>query len=404
MSASPRPKPPLRRAVFDRLARPLLARFLSLHAADFCVAHGLSLDALAASDPRDRTFVHRLFELLHEETEPPFPEAALGHLAVFEAIATPRGAERLVEVDVESLLPVAKLGDEDLTMTAILDHPELALRAHALLPSDAVEAIDGFTEYDPASARPFRFGEAERVALEALVAVELEKRRRSRYCSIQVTRQSRRLVLEIEYCRRPKTRDRLDAEALAVAPATDTNTERAHAEVDRDTGRLALHAPHAAIKELLRKALGTIMTGSDAHFTAARVYDLSPFRDLALALTPHGDRLLSVAIHRLTVRTAAESEIDLSRARRDIRHDANLDAVLDLATKVGAPVAVRLYLSILGRRGPLKVELSAKQGRNRLHFNRADPEMVAIVRDYFLTRGVVREIAPGDAAPLAATA
>ena len=403
MSPAPRPRPPSRRALLERLSRPLLARFLSAHALSFCAAHAFPIDALAASDPRDRTLVHRLFDLLQLELEPLFPEEALHLLALLDALATPRGGERLVELDLARVLP-RTLGDEDLALAAILDHPALARDAHALLPSEPGDPIDGFTEYDPAEPRPLRFGSEERASLESLFNDELELRGRARYCSVQVTREPKRLALEIEYCRRPKTRDRLEVDSLAVAPATDTNTERAYAEIDRPTGRLALHAPHPAMKEILRKLLGTVLTGSAAHFTAARVYDLSPFRDLETALTPHGDRLLAVALHRLTLRTQAESEIDLSRARRDLRHDASLVPLIALASSIGAPVAVRLYLTILGRRAPLKVELSAKQGRNRLHYNRADPEIVAIVKAYLLARGILRELEATEAAPLSATA
>src|SRR6202035_5831521 len=98
--------------------------------------------------------------------------------------------------------------------------------------------------------------------------------------------------------------------------------------------------------------------GEEGHFTAARVYDLSPFRNLAEALTPHGDRLHGVALHRLTLRTPAESEIDLSCARKDVSHDKSLESLLRDALQIGTPVAVRLYLSILNRRTPMKVELS----------------------------------------------
>jgi hypothetical protein len=407
MSTSARPKPTLRRALLERLARPLLARFLATHAADFCAAHALSLDALASSDPRDRTLIYRFYDLLHADdppASPPFPEAALGHLAVLEALGTLRGGERLIEVDVARVLPRATHGDEDLALTAILDHPELALRAHALLPTESPDTIDGFTEYDPADSRALRFGQAERIALETLVGIDLDALGRTDYCAVHVTRESKRLLLEFEYCRRAKTRAKLDLAARAVAPSTDVNTERAYAEMDRANGRLALHAPHPAMKEILRKAIGKVTTGNPDHFTAARVYDLSPFRDLPSALTPHGERLLAVAIHRLTVRTPAESEVDLSRARRDIRHDAHVESLLEIVTKIGAPVAVRLYLTILGRRAPLKVELSAKQGRNRLHFNRTDPELVEVVRVYFVARGILREIAPSDSSELAATA
>jgi hypothetical protein len=389
----------VRRAVLERLARPLLSRFLSTHAADFCAAHAFPLPALHASDPRDRTLVHRLFALLHADALPAFPEAALRWLAALDALACTRGGELLIARDTGRVLPRAKLGDEDLALTAILELPELALEAQSLLPSEAGDGIDGFTEYDPASPYSFEFDDAKRATFESLCGDELEARDRTRYCFVYVTRESKRLALEIEYCRRPKTRDKLDVETLAVAPATDVNAERAFAEIDAETGRLALHAPHAAIKDVIRKALGRVLAGSEAHFTAARVYDLSPFRKLDEALKPDGDRLLSVALHQITLRTVAEVEIDLSRARRDVRGDTSVASILNEATTIGFPVAVKLYLGILGRKTPLKVELSAKQGRNRLHFNRTDPEVVAIVRGYLLARGVLREITPIESAP-----
>jgi hypothetical protein len=406
-ASSPAAALTLPRVLLERLARPLLARFLAAHAAPFCDAHAFSLAELAASDPRDRVLVHRLFELLHEDVSPALPDPAREWLAILDALACTRGGERLIELDAARVLPRAKLGDEDLALTAILEAPELARQAHSLLPSEGADGVDGFTEYDPADARTVRFGDAERRQIEALCREELEARDRTRYCAVQVSRESGRLKLEIEYGKRPKTREKVDADTLSVAPTTDINTERAHAELDRQTGRLALHAPHPAIKEVLRKILGKVLAGSEAHFTAARVYDLSPFRDLERALQPHGDKLLAVAIHRLTLRTPAESEVDLSRARRDLRDDAALKTLIAEALTIGVPVGVKLYLKILGRRAGLKVELSAKQGRNRLSFNRSDPEIVALVRDYLIARGVLREIAapaPSAAETVAATA
>jgi hypothetical protein len=390
--------PAIPRLLLERLARPLLARFLSTHAPDFCAARSFPLTDLAASDPRDRALVHALHDLLHDSASPSLPDAARDQLALLVSLACTRGGERLIELDAGRVLPRAKLGDEDLALTAILDAPELARQACALLPTETADGIDGFTEYDPADARTLSFGDAERQQVEALCREELEARDRTRYCAVEVSREAGRLKLEIEYGKRPKTREKLDVDTLSVAPTTDINTERAFAELDEETGRLALHAPHPAIKEVLRKILGRVLAGSASHFTAARVYDLSPFRNLHEALRPHGDKLLEVGIHKLTLRTPAESEVDLSRSRRDLRDDASLTALLGEALAIGGPVAVKLYLKILGRRTPLKVELSAKQGRNRLSFNRSDPEVVLLVRGYLLARGILREIAPAPAA------
>ncbi len=80
-------------------------------------------------------------------------------------------------------------------------------------------------------------------------------------------------------------------------------------------------------------------------------------------------------------------------ADSDLRDDPALKTLLDDPAAIGGPVGVKLYLRILGRPKPLKVGLSAKQGRNRLSFDRSDPEVVALVRAYLLARGVLREIA-----------
>jgi len=69
MHASPAaPELALPRVLLERLARPILARFLSTHA--------FPLADLAASDPRDRAPIHRLHALLHEDVSPPAPDAA----------------------------------------------------------------------------------------------------------------------------------------------------------------------------------------------------------------------------------------------------------------------------------------------------------------------------------------
>jgi len=82
---SPVPSPstcPRRRAVLERLARPLLARFLATHAAEFCAAHGVSLSTLAASAPGDRAILPFLFTLLTtEDATPPLPALASEWLA-----------------------------------------------------------------------------------------------------------------------------------------------------------------------------------------------------------------------------------------------------------------------------------------------------------------------------------
>jgi len=180
------------------------------------------------------------------------------------------------------VLPRAKLGDEDLALTAILDAPDLAREAHAQLPSEATDGIDGFTEYDPEEARPSRFGDAERKQIEALFRAELEARDRTSYCAVEVSRETGRLKLEIEYGKRPKTREKLDADTLSVAPTTDINTERAFAVplARPDSARDAGADPHGTARaaRLYREASVPSVSGTARIISPARATPLSSMR------------------------------------------------------------------------------------------------------------------------------
>ncbi len=386
----------MRRVVLERLARPLLARFLRTHALAFCEAHGFPIDALARSAPRDRTLVHRLFDLVHApDLAPPLPFEAARLLVRLDALATSAGGEILIRLDRDGVLPRALLGDEDLALTAILDAPAIAEEARVAAES---ERVRGYTEYEVPAAPSLPFGPAEDEALAQTLGSRLEELDRTRYCVVHRTSSPAKIALEIVHARRPKTRDKVDAQALEAWAATDIDTERAFVEIEPRAGRVAIHAA-LGVKRLLAESLGVVLASDRGYLRAASVYDLGPLANLAAACSTHGvARLQRVEVHDLAVRTAGGTVVTFARARRDLTADEDGAPLLAQALALGTPVAVKLYLTISGRDRALKLEIASKDGRNRVDFDRDDPEIVLVVREYLRARGFARDAAADAAA------
>jgi hypothetical protein len=390
----------VRRVVLERASRILLARLLTTFGASFFEAHGLSLAELAASVPRDRRLVHRVFDLVHDtKAVPELPAALRSRLAAWDALATPAGGEAILHADVSGAIPRATYGDEDLALVMLLDHPQLAVEARREAEADEVQS---FTEYEPEAPRAFAVGDAEIGALARTLGERLEAKGRTRLCKVHRRREGSQLSLEIVFAKRPKTFDKVDAVALELDASTDIHTERAFAELDLDRGALAVHAP-PVMKEMLREALGTVLAGAASFFTPARSYDLSPFARPEEALSTAGVFDLSrVELHALHVQTrGGGTTMSFVRPRRDVQGDDDALPVVQLALERGVVVAVKLYLFIHGRARATCVELSTKNARSVLDFDRSDPEIVAIVRAYLVARGVLREspVAPAPAPP-----
>jgi hypothetical protein len=386
----------IRRVVLERASRPLLARFLSTHAAAFFEAHGLSLAALAASPTRERALVHRVFDLIHDRSlTPALPPAFRSLLATLDALATPAGGEAILRADDKALIPRATYGDEDLALVLLLDHPALAVEARREADADEVQS---FTEYEPETPRPLRVGEDELAALKRLLGAKLEERDRTRRCEVHARREGDVVSLEIVHGRRPKTFDKVDAKTLELDQSTDIHTERAFVEVNVAAGTIAVHAARG-IKEILRDVLGEVFASSPTHFRPARSYDLSPFALLPAALSTAGasPRLRRVELHGIHVLTRnGGTLVSFVRSRKDLLLDEEAKESLDAALRAGTPVAVKLYLFIDGRPRGVCVEMSTKGGKNLVDFDRSDPEVVEVVRGYLRARGVLRE--PGDEA------
>jgi hypothetical protein len=72
--------------------------------------------------------------------------------------------------------------------------------------------------------------------------------------------------------------------------------------------------------------------------------------------------------------------------------------VIDEALGVAEPVSVRLYLHVLGRARPVRLELSADGENNSVEFDRDDPEVVAVVHGYMRARGILGSPGSDEAA------
>ncbi len=388
----------IRRVVLERCSRPLLARFLEKHAAAFFEAHGVSLAALAASAPRDRALVRRVFTLIHDRTlSPALPPTFPGLLGVLDALATSNGAEAILHADTQRLLPRATYGDEDLALVMLLDHPELAVEARREADADEVQS---FTEYELARPVALRFEDEHRAALAATMGPAFEARGRTPLCEIFTRREGDVVSLEIVHGRRPKTFDKVDPKSLELDQSTDIHPERAFAELDLKGGTVAIHAPRGS-KDLLRESLGVVLGADPALLRPARVYDLSPFADVAGALSTAGasPRLVRVELHAIQVATLiGKTVMSFVRTRQNLFDDEEAAECVEAALRCGRPVGVKLYLFIEGRARPLRLELSTKGGGNLIDFDRSDPEIVAIARGYLVARGVIRA-AREDASP-----
>jgi len=388
----------VRRAVLERAARPLLARFLRQHAGAFFEAHGVSLDALAKSMTRERSLVHRVVDLIHDRALiPALPPAFRAQLALLNTLATDAGSDAILRADKDGRILRATYGDEDLALVVLLDYPELAIEARR--DADA-EEVQSFTEYELADAAALRWGDEEEAALKETMGAVLEASGRTRLCELFRKREGDVVSLEIVNARRPKTFDKVDPTSLALDHSTDIHTDRAFVELNLAAKTVAIHGTQGT-KELVRASIGRVLGADPALLRPARVYDLSPFANLPAALSTAGasPRLLRVELHGIHVLTERGTVLSFVRSRKDLLADDGVDECVELALRLGRPVGVRLYLFLEGRAQPLRLELQTKGGKNLMDFDRSDREVVEIVRGYLRARGVLREGEEAGARP-----
>ena len=386
----------IRRGVLERAARPALARYLAPFAAHF-EAHALDLAALAASPQDDRTLPRRIDAILHGGLSGPAPpQELLDILAALDALATPDGAAELVRLDEHRRLPRGTHGDEDLALVALLDHPDLARTARVAAARDAEHK---FVEYAPrAGARRAAFDDAAVEALRAQLGTHLDALDHTAFCDVTLHAQGDELILEIEHGSRPQTRDRVDPKSLRVAQVTDVTARRAYARYHGRSGKLCVRAL-PRVRQVIVRAFGQIVAADPEAFRAEGLYDLSPFRELVSALAVDGvARLVKVELRHLVLATADGMHMVLSRARVDLLASSGRPAV-DGCLVFADPVGVRVYLHVLGRARPVRLELLADGDKNSVDFDRDDPEVVAVVVAYMRARGILCTLATEEGEP-----
>lgn len=380
--------------VLERAARTLLAELLSREVA-FFRARGFSIEALGGSSPADRDVVHALDALLHDAAAAPaMPHALRDALRALDALATSAGAEELVRLDAQSRrLPRATLGEEDLALTALLRHPDLAADALEIV-AFTHDASHAFTEYEPADGRTLAWIDGKhRAALAAALGGRLEARDRTRYCEVRTTETDGEWAIAIAHGDRPKTRERVDAGALSARPVTDIAAHKAHVRLSKHGGKLAVRAWPPTVHELVRRSLGEVLAGDEDHFRADEAYDLSPFLRPDAALARDGvPGLAAVEMQAMSIATPGGVRVQVARPRKDLL-SSDAAPVLDAALAYGRVVAVTLYVTVdtgEGRAKRSKVELNVKERRTEVQFDREDSRIAGVVREYLIARGVMR--------------
>lgn len=207
--------------------------------------------------------------------------------------------------------------------------------------------------------------------------------------------------LEIVHGKRAIARDFIRPDGLTQS--NDAITERAHARVCKRTGRLSIRAAHASLKDLFRRVLGEIAFGDPDHWRADGTYTLAPFANLDEALR-HDDvpGLKGVRLHEIVLGAEEGSGGGFWFPRHEVRASV-WAAFLPMVLAVGAVVEIRLSL-LLEVGGGTLVELVVKNGHNRARYEREDPDIERLVREWLLARGIMRLPGERARAPVASAA
>ena len=380
-SSRPPPVAHVRRDFLERLARPLLARILSPYEAELG-ARGVSVPALAATDPNDRRAVRPLHDLLDAPDDAALVPV-VERLASVAKVATPAGREALIKLDAEQVLP-ARLGGEDLAATAYLEFPELFA---AVRVGSACDSVKGFVLYEGAMGREPRFDDDATSTTSAFLAAWFKSKHRTAYCDIVIKRRGLERHFEITHGKTPSTHTVIE-DSLATRIVTQVNMQRSYAVYSEQACILAVHALEF-IKEGIRASFGHGFAGDVAHFAkATNVLDLSPLRDLTTALAPDP----TLGVFGVELRAIVIAAADGSPATHGPHKQADIRlteqrAAIDFAlAREGARVTyVKLALD-LGRGRPLLVEIEG--GRNQLDYDRRDPGAESVLLQWLSARGI----------------
>jgi hypothetical protein len=235
---------------------------------------------------------------------------------------------------------------------------------------------------------------------------DLVARGRSDFFKVHEWRSANERHMEIVYGRLATARDIIGKTNDGVHDVTDQKTdrtsERAHAVFHEDTFRLEV-AGYDWMKELVRRVLGETHFGTHAHFEGGETISLSPlFVDLTAALAIDGvPGLRKVELQELWIDLGGH---DGAWVGIGARSDAMRGAAASYALRAmseGKPTEATFLLHVALKTRPVKLKIASPR---RLDFDRRDPNVVRIVRDWLLARGFMtmpgqRSESAGEHAP-----
>jgi hypothetical protein len=384
----PPPPPPVLRPIplvfLERISRPLLVRLLSPHSAALARL-GFPLSALEASAQTERAHVTTLWHLL--STAPPDLAPLHEALLAMADLATHGGHELLLSRDSARILD-REISAEDCAVTAYLEHRALFDTAR---PQSGQSQTKTFASFESKTPRPLPDAATHAAAFAKGMAEALEKRGRSNHFRTHEWRSGHERHLEMRYGRLASARDLLGktgdgAVHEVTAQVTDRSTESAHAVFHDDTMHLDVAGPDW-VKDLVRRVFGEAYFGTGAHFKDDGTLTLAPLACIETALATHGvPGLNRVELQQATVDLEDGSGWIAVGGKNSCRNGAVGGYALR-ALSDGRAVDAVFHLFIAGRTRPLtlKVVLPTK-----LDFERRDPRIVRIVREWAVAAGYMR--------------
>jgi hypothetical protein len=221
-----------------------------------------------------------------------------------------------------------------------------------------------------------------------LMADALDARGRTRIFTMHEHQSGHERHMELVYGRLSSTRDvvgKEDGTHKVTGQITDRSTERAFAIFHDDTMTLDVAGPDW-MKELVRRTFGEAYFGKASHFAGDEMLTLEPLRDLAAGLSTRDvPGLNSVVLQEVWIDFGAAGWI-AAGARNDCMAGApGAHALRALAD--GTPVEARFILSTTVKRRPVMLAIVTPR---KLDYDRRDPRVVRIVRDWIAAVGYMR--------------
>lgn len=373
---------PVPLAYLELVTRALLVRIVARHEAQLA-AHGFSVAALAATEQMDRTRVEALWRLL--AATPADLLALHDELTAIADVGREAGHERLLASDRDGVLD-HDLGPEDLAAIAFLDHRALFDAARPQTPAAQTRRFATFPSKTP---KPLPEEASRREAFLRLMADALEARGRTRVFKMHEHRIANERHMELVYGRLTATRDvvgKVNGAHDVTAQVTDRSTERAFAIFHDDTMALDVAGPDW-IKELVRRAFGEAYFDAASHFEGDEMLTLEPLRELAGALaTHHVPGLKSVTLQEVWIDFRGAGWL-AAGARNDCMAGPPGAYVLRALGDDATPVEATFLLATTAKTRPVKLVIVSPR---KLDFDRRNPRVVRIVRDWIVAAGYMR--------------